>query len=519
MATSPVASDSASNEEKKTNLIRTDITTSNPSSTIKVMTSPLRPAGSASDEVDQMPRFVLNLVRKVVAKWKGQIGQREQAGLGWACQAAIIAGEDDVVEETDSGYASSGDTPSKPLTEGQKSTDSANAIKYRQLPFREKHYLHTYIQRILEETCVRYAREHLSADFTDPDWKMKHLIFPSSECPPDRLVGRDWLAEDEIELLYWMKTFAERVHGMPKSQRIFESVADLRDAAVHRGDHGDREEFDFEKLSYAMQLPGLFGDSEGASDITNAFRYVMEDPTLDEDTKAATEKAIYTPKPCTTRYQLLERLQTMMEETCFSTAAHQIPDVLARKNWHCPEQIEIGKWEDVFQRYRIQHNDVDIFPETSRDDGSLDLFRDLFYSARLDIRNIAHHRLLVSDGKVVKQVHRAITFCILQGDWNQAIEIEVMAEIYFTKSSREQVLERLERVYRNGKIECAYEERRRLEIAAFLGKVEGREVCSGEMAVLSDTDDVAVTPVLGAVKPERTWSPSMHEALKKVEEF
>ena len=506
MASSTTLAESASNEVDKTIRIRSDIPTSYPLST-KVIASSPKLTDFAFNEVDNVALAVPNFSHEAAAKSKGfSSAAEEEDEAGWLCRAALLR-ED---EETDSGYSSY--------------IESADETKFRQLPFRQKHYLLTYIQKILEETCVRYARKHYSAYFTDPKWRMNNLLFRSKEYQEDRFVNRDWLAEDHIELKIWMTTFCERIQGNPKDNRIFKAVTDLRDAAVHCGiledSGGNPKEFQFVDLSEAMRLPNLLKDSKADSDISNAFRCIMEDPTLDQEIRAATEKEIFTPLPCTTRYQFLARIQTMLEETCFNTAARTIPDVLQRNDWHCHEQLEITKYEDLFYRYGIQGQN-DVFPQ-SADTVSL---RNFLADARNHIRNVAHHRLpppvngsLTPHGTFIKHIHQAITMCIFQGDWNQAIEIEILAEMFLTKRSRDQVLDRLEDVYRVGTIESLYERRRRVELAAFFARMEGKEVCEGEAVVLSETNDVVGVSDREASWDEKTWSPSMCEELMNLEE-
>lgn len=434
---------------------------------------------------------------------------------GWDSHFVPIPGEDSQVEQYDSGYWS-GDESAKPLTKDEK-----DAIKYDQLPFLKKHYLLTYIQRILEETCVRYARNHLSTFFSDPKWKQVNLLFQSKACSDNRLVRKNWLDDDEIELEFWMKTFGERIHGMPKNQHIFQAVMDLRNAAVHRGipamkDDGDpMDPFTYMDLIQAVKLPQLLGDEQANEDVSNAMRCVMDDETLDEETKTATEMEMKKPQPCTSRYQFLARIQTMLEETCFNTAVSRIPHVMNRGAWRCHEQLEITKYDELFFRYNIRgRNEDNLFPEMDAEPSLAYFIND----ARIHTRNVAHHRLdddhglLTGHGKLVKQTHNAIMFCVLLGDWKQAIEIEVTAEMFLTGRERGQVLERLERAYRVGKGEGEYEKRRRVELEIFL-KEQGLEGEEKEVGLLDKKDDGE------EVKGWRgeTWSPSMHPELLRRE--
>ncbi|CAF9939851.1 hypothetical protein IMSHALPRED_001656 [Imshaugia aleurites] len=434
----------------------------------------------------------------------------QDVGSGWDSHANRLPGEDDA----DSGYASSESSPSK------SSPKSISEIKYGQLPFRTRHYFYTYVQQILEATCVRYAREHLRTYLEDLEWKKRYLVCPLGELSPDRRVWRDWLAEDELELESWMRLLEKcaemRCIKLPKgSGRILESVMDLRNAAVHREKSLHREKSEklgFEELSLAMKFPGQLGDSKGKSEIDDAFRYVTEDPTLDQDARASVEQAMYTPRPCTTRYKLLARLQTLLEATCFKNAMRRIPAVLSKHEWDMPEKIELQDWPDHFWRYEIQHDSSTngVFPGMHPH-----TLMDLLWGARHDIRNVAAHRSPISDDGLIAQVHRAMNICILQDDWEQAVEIEVLAEMYCTGNSRAQVLRRLGSVIREGKIDSPYERERRVVVLGVVAREEGREVREGDALEVTDTEGPAM-PKKGPWA-ERLWSPSMHEGLKKLE--
>ena len=438
------------------------------------------------------------------SEWYDRPGEVEAVG-GWDSQAAE-ASYDWGGDSSDSGYGSDDTEP-----------DCPEAIKYKQLPYRTKHYLQNYVQRILEATSYRYGREHRAADLSDLEWKRKNLQFPGSNRAPDRLVHRDWLAEDEIELEYWMDFFA-RIH-IPDLGYTFGSAKNLRHRTVHRN-RGDGGELTWECLSYAMELPAKLGYSKAQSEIDNACKFAMEDPTLDESTRAEVEDAMYTPPPCTNRYQLLGRIQTLLEETCFNYARREIPDVLTRAGFDMPEQVELPVWADIFRNQGIKYDDSakGIFPEMD----PCIIFR-LLQLATRDIRNIVAHRSPLSDAHVVTQVHCAIYLCILQADWNQAVEIEVLAEMFFTDRSRAQVLDRLASVYRNGSIGSLYERERRVAVRGFLNKAGHHDGDDGDGALVVVGDDAegsAPTVVEGSwdLWDQRTWSLSMHECLLRLED-
>ena len=396
----------------------------------------------------------------------------------------------------DSGYESD-------IPDPEPAPLSAEAVKYQALPSRTAYYFHTYATRIMEACCLKYARTHLAANLSDFEWKRRNLLFENPQYPDDHWVFRDWLAEDQIELEIWMRFFEQfRLHYGIRNAVIY-----LRNAAIHRW---DRENLNYEKFSPAMKFPAFLKDGEAEAEIKNAFAYVMEDPTLDSDATARVEAAMYAPRPpCTTDCQLLSQIQTLIEESCFNHARREIPHVLATKGWEIPEQVELPEWCLTYDDARVRHDKSanDIFPYL--DDISL---RNHMYEARRDIRNPAAHYGPVSIDKFVRAIHGAIRTCILQADWRRAIEVEVLAESYFTQSSRALVLDRLESTYRAEPIKTAYERGRRAAICRVL-EDEGR----------AQGDVLGIVEGLGIGDPEmrwveRTWSPSMDGCLKRKEE-
>ena len=446
---------------------------------------------------------------KVEPGWEGYttewacVGEHGSTG-GWDDSCADIDGSN----SSDSGY--------------ETETPSAEATKYSQLPFRTTHYFHNYVQRILEATCVRYARQHLAERLSDLEWKSKNLRFRrSSEYPDDQLVSRDWLAEDEIELEFWMRMLGRASVRTPVKgdADILNAVFYLRNYTVHRGQSRGGP-LTWEELFFAMKFPAHMGDSQGESEMEKAIRYITDDAALDPETRARVERAMYTPQPCTTRYQLLGRIQTLLEETCFNYVKHQSPEVLTKKGWSMYEQVELNWWIDIFHTHWIGHDkSADaIFPDMDQC-----TLKYCIQGATAKIRNVVAHRAPLNDGKVVTQVHCAIHLCIIQADWNQAIEVEIVAEMFLTGASRGEVLSRLESVYRDGrylhgKVKSAYEKERRVAVMGFLRR-EGREVVKGDDDAEDDNASLAAgMEGFGDEWIQRTWSHSMHECLLKLED-
>ena len=433
----------------------------------------------------------------------------EEPSGDWDNSCSRLPGDDDYVETA------------KNTENEEDRVKSPAEIKYDELPFRKQHYFLTYALQILEAVCFRFGqrfREYLE----DPVWKRFHLVVnPSSDDPDYRRVYGDWLVEDGVEVMWWIWFFGYRAPDMPITDRtahILNSVYFLRNAALHRGDEGG---LDFKKWELAMQVPELLVDDVGKKEMADLSEYVLGDGTMDEDVRAAVELKMYTPRLSATKYQLLERIQTLLEESCFDLAVRKIPDVLTMNGWDCVEKVELQRWIPIFENTEVVNGSDDLATDffTRYDTVTLtDILINLLHNARMNIRNAAAHRLPVSDEHLVNRVHTAIRMALLQSDWPRAFEIEIVSEMWFTSTSRKEVLDRLARSYRNGRIETRYELRRRLELAVFLAKEQGKEVDEqdGEQLVVNATCNVE-EEMVGRTRHENTWSPSMHECLKTVE--
>ena len=240
------------------------------------------------------------------------------------------------------------------------------ADKYESLPFVKKHYLHNYVQRILEATCFRYARDHLAAELSDPEWQSRAYLVLNL----GNLASRDWLKEDANELVAWIILFGRGNLNVPLNGNIMSNVQMLRNATAHRGnlvdDEGEKWEFTSRSFAFAIRLPELLKDPKAENEINDVLGYIMEDPGLDKTTRVRIEHAMYAPQ-CRTRWQLLLRIQTLLEKICFDNASRKIPNVLTQKLWQIPEQVELKEWAEEFWRRQIEHDESanDILPGTS----------------------------------------------------------------------------------------------------------------------------------------------------------
>ena len=427
----------------------------------------------------------------------------------WDESSAILPGDPDYVDPFEN-------------SENEKDrAKSAAEIKYEELPFIRKHYFLNHALHILEAICLRIGQQRFRKYLEDPVWKRLHLVInPWSDDPDIRRVYGDWLTEDGVEAEWWAWFYGERAPDMPRSSRtahILNSIYYLRNAALHRGDEGG---LTFKQWELAMEVPELLGDAMGKKEMADLAEYVLGDGTMDEDVRADVERKMYTPRLSATKYQLLERIQTLLEESCFSLALRKIPDVLAMKGWDCAEKVELKKWIDIFKYTEVvtdsEHLASELFPR--RDSAfRTENIVDLLHYARMYIRNAAAHRQPVSDVQLVDRVHAAIRTAILLSDWPRALEIEVVSEMWLTNTSRQEVLNRLASSFKDGKAQTKYERRRRQELAMFLEKKREKETEKEDREQLAENAECDVQEeMVERVSTRSTWSPSMHECLQVV---
>ena len=397
-------------------------------------------------------------------------------------------------------------------------------IIYDELPFVTKHYFLHHALHILEAICFRIGQQPFRHYLDDMDWKRRNLVInPEGYDPDTKRVYGDWITEDGVEVKWWVWFYGERAPGIPRNSQtadILESIYILRNAALHRGDTGG---LDFKEWELAMQVPVLLGDAVGEKEMVDLAAHVLGDGTMDEDVMADVERKMYTPRPNTTKYRLLERIQTLLEESCFNLALKKIPDVLTVNEWDCAERVELKRWTGIFENTEVVADCDELATALfSRYDSEIwtSIIISLLHYARKYIRNAAAHREPVSNEDLVNRVHAAIRAAILMSDWPRAFEIEIAYEMWFEGTSRQGVLERLARSYRDGNIETEYEWRRRRELEIFLrnqrGKEEEEEEGDEGLQMMSAECD-AKEEILERAKTRSTWSPSMHKCLKRVE--
>lgn len=120
---------------------------------------------------------------------------------------------------------------------------------------------------------------------------------------------------------------------------ICEGLRKLRSTAVHRN------ALPIEYLDLAMKLPELFGDNERAAELHRLYGLVNNYPSIDDEEKEGLELLLY-DRPVVVAYELFDKVQGLLESTCFQYEQSNDLGWLARNGWEAPEQIESTKWEE-----------------------------------------------------------------------------------------------------------------------------------------------------------------------------
>jgi hypothetical protein len=100
--------------------------------------------------------------------------------------------------------------------------------------------------------------------------------------------------------------------------------------------------------------------------------------------------------PFSVQHRLFARLQTLLENACYTFASKRLPDVLVREDWTCPESVELNRWPKVLLTYRAE------FHESSVAELAKPL--DDLFSSIAQLRHTAVHRLRLTANRILQFV-------------------------------------------------------------------------------------------------------------------
>ena len=277
----------------------------------------------------------------------------------------------------------------------------------------------------LEQCGSKYVHKHYLEALR------RDLLWLNSQ---DNIEQNNWEEPDGVELTEYIRLFrkfiSSLIHRSCWSGRYVEQVLDcvyaFRQCAIH-GSNISKDE-----LATAMKWPEMLDDiviTTELEDFKSWVDSVSPSQSLMRARRAFSHVAFPTVGSYISTHRLLEMIQLIVSKTVFGYVAREDPALLERKGWKFFEQVELIQW--------YYHADWS------------DALGDLRLRDMVKIRNVAIHRNVTYKDELQQFVQNAITFALQCKDPVQAVEIEIYAEQYFTKRSRQEVLERLQGVYMN----------------------------------------------------------------------
>lgn len=112
--------------------------------------------------------------------------------------------------------------------------------------------------------------------------------------------------------------------------------------------------------------------------------------------------------PFNTHHLMLSRAQAILEYACFQFAKERMPDILQRRQWHCPKAGELNLWVAEFRKH------ISTFVSSIDNPGGDDISACLHLATR--IRHIAVHRELVETPFLETLMSSALRLCEMLGN-------------------------------------------------------------------------------------------------------
>ena len=297
-------------------------------------------------------------------------------------------------------------------------------IYFEQASFKTRHYFFKWLQTTLEALCFNFGKEWLFRhQLEDQQWKDRNLKW--------HLQNLRWTEPGRIELDIWANFLDDYILDCPFPKRIQASICQgavlLRNAAVHR------LPLDTEALEDAMLLPEMLGDPSLGAKIKAMYDAVCDYPNLDAEYQLEIDRLLYPEqKPPVQPYELLQRIQAILEPIVHDHARLSTPEFLTKHGIVTPEQMELQAWQDLGygQIAKQVPSSLDEYPDPK----GLNLSRAL-HGVR-ELRNKATHRTPTSN--LGQRVEWAKELAVLLGDRGQAENIQKLADEWLLKFNEEE---------------------------------------------------------------------------------
>ncbi|KAL9636376.1 MAG: hypothetical protein Q9164_002854 [Protoblastenia rupestris] len=310
-----------------------------------------------------------------------------------------------------------------------------------QVPFGIRHYFMEFLRATLEACFQQYVREHLPKAM-NPDSLRFWLRYHDDQIEKDALTNSNW--NEMVDIPDSVLLLKLRCVPLPPESlsvrresldRILDRVFALRQNILHR-----HREVSVNDIVGSMALPTALNDDVRTEQLERIWNRISEyspesdTASLEQEIREAFESAAYPAEASQmTGHQLIHKIITLLEAPLFALAQKTLPDLLQEHEWTRPEQVETGHWLDLWEKS----------PPASV---KWDDLKDMLHGVRL-MRNAWAHRNIVDEYTIHPWIHNAMRLAMFLGDYEQAVEIEILAEQWFEGTSRHNVLKRLRDVY------------------------------------------------------------------------
>ena len=329
---------------------------------------------------------------------------------------------------------------------------------FETVPFRTQFYFFRWLQRTLEQCCFDYAQRDLP-EINDPVWRYQNLR--------QHLYDKDrpWKKPGMIELTDWTdlfdQTYLPGVDLLSPEWRVFlRSVEAFRHLIVHR------QPVDVDTVHSIMKLPCMLGDENTSRTVERVYRIILADSaqSVSQEDLQDAKGLIYKSRELRCAADLLGRIQDSLELSFW----------IDRGVWNVPERVELQEYQENWS--------------FERGDG---LNRSILLQMR-NLRNAATHRADLDKWETMGFVKDAIICTNILGNLGQALEIEILAETWFTSKPRTEVLKRLkETAFDNSYTSADLETEHGMQVAT---RERKRRFAVARTLIQSESDGVTPLP-------------------------